>query len=162
MSLVLRKLSKSTASALWIGWDPVPCDGYLFYVGGQRVSKSFDPNKHEIKFHPSAEQQGVRVDAIYFAQAATDSWPDAVPTYKRVAPRVAYAAGGSDARYCLKDFPGLRDDVASYDANGLCNGGRSNGSDKDCYTSAKEINGREYCDLPTQGDPTKNTGSWLI
>lgn len=162
MSLTLRKLPKSTSTALWIGWDPVPCDGYLFYVGGVRVSRSFDPNKSEVKLHPSAEQKGVRVDAIRFEPVASDSWPDVVPTFKRVAPRVAYAAGGSDARYCLKDFPSLRDDVASYDVNGLCLGGRSNGSADDCPTSAKEINGREYCELPTQGDPTKNTGSWLI
>lgn len=89
--------------------------------------------------------------------------PPPVQTYVKVAPRVAYKAGGSDARYCLKDFPSLRDDVASYDPNGLCTDGRrSDGSPADCPTSALEIDGREYCSLPTQGDPTKNTGSWKI
>ena len=83
-------------------------------------------------------------------------------TFVKVAPRVAYKAGGSDARYCLKDFPSLRDDVATYDSNGLCLGGRSDGSAADCPTSALEIDGRAYCSLPTTGDPTKNTGSWTI
>ena len=89
--------------------------------------------------------------------------PPPPPPYKRVAPRVAYKAGNSDARYCVKDFPGLRDEVAAYDENGLCTDGRrSDGSPADCPTSALEIDGREYCSLPTVGDPTKNTGSWLI
>jgi hypothetical protein len=80
--------------------------------------------------------------------------------YAKVAPRVAYKAGNSDARYCLKDFPNLRDDVATYDENGLCTSGtRSDGPAK---TSALEIDGREYCSLPTFGDPTQNTGSWYI
>jgi len=91
------------------------------------------------------------------------SEPPPAQTYKKVAPRVAYKAGGSDARYCLRDFPSLADDVAHYDENGLCSDGRrSNGSPADCPTSALEIDGRDYCSLPTQGDPTKNTGSWLI
>ena len=89
--------------------------------------------------------------------------PPPAQTYVKVAPRVAYKAGGSDARYCLRDFPDLRDDVAAYDSNGLCTSGtRSDGSPADCATSALEIDGREYCSLPTQGDPTKNTGSWKV
>jgi hypothetical protein len=86
--------------------------------------------------------------------------PPAPPAYKKVAPRVAYKAGNSDARYCLKDFPGGKDDVASYDANGLCTSGTR--SDGPAVTSALEIDGREYCSLPTFGDPKQNTGSWYI
>lgn len=89
--------------------------------------------------------------------------PPPPATFKKVAPRVAYADGGSDARYCLKDFPDNRDDVAQYSPDGLCLGSeRSGGSKENCPTSAKEINGREYCSLPLIGDPTKNTGSWTI
>ena len=89
--------------------------------------------------------------------------PDPAASYVKVAPRVAYKAGSSDARYCLRDFPHLQDEVASYDSNGLCTSGtRSDGSPADCPTSALEIDQREYCDLPTQGDPLKNTGSWKI
>lgn len=159
----LKKLSKSTATTLWVGWDPVPgCEGYLFYVGGKRVSRTFDPTRREAKFSADAEQKGVRVEAVVFHPIDFDEWPDAPPAFKRVAPRVAYKDGGSDARYCLEDFPNLRDDVATYDVNGLCHGGRSDGSENDCPTGAKNIDGRELCSLPTQGDPTQNTGSWLI
>lgn len=96
--------------------------------------------------------------------------PPPTTTFKKVAPRVAYKQGGSDARYCIVNQPGVywdpnyfggrwRDDVASYDDDGLCWGGRSDGP---ALTGALEINGRDYCSLPTFGDPTKNTGSWAI
>jgi hypothetical protein len=95
--------------------------------------------------------------------------PDPPPVvYKKVAPRVAYKAGGSDARYCCVNQPGVTrlgggwtdESGATYDDNGLCvNGLRS---DAPALTSALEIDGRDYCSLPTTGDPTKNTGSWAI
>jgi hypothetical protein len=98
--------------------------------------------------------------------------PDPPPvSYIKVAPRVAYADGGSDARYCCENQPGvvrsgsgwIDESGATYDTNGLCvNGLRSNGSPADCPTSARSIDGREYCSLPTQGDPTKQTGSWIV
>ena len=59
----------------------------------------------------------------------------------------------------MREGNGWRDDVANYDMNGLCLGGRSDGP---ALTSALEIDGRPYCSLPTTGDPTKNTGSWAI
>lgn len=157
----LRKIAE-TAATVTLGWDPVEgADGYLFYADGKRVSRTFDPKRRTVKF--SKGPSSFAVEAIRFQRMDSDSWPDTPPpTFKKVAPRVAYKDGGSDARYCLKDFPSLRDDVASYDENGLCLGGRSDGSPADCPTSALEINGRDYCSLPTQGDPTKNTGSWLI
>lgn len=102
-------------------------------------------------------------DAMNGGGSPPDPPEPPVQTYLKVAPRVAYKAGGSDARYCLRDFPDLHDDVATYDSNGLCRDGkRSNGSPADCLTSALEIDGREYCSLPTTGDPTKNSGSWLV
>lgn len=159
----LRKVAE-TATTITLGWDPVPgADGYLFYADGARVSRTFDPKRKTVKF--SKGPSSFVVEAVRFARVDADAYPDATPpppTYMKVAPRVAYKAGGSDARYCLRDFPELRDDVATYDPNGLCLGGRSDGSPADCPTSALEMNGREPCALPTQGDPTKNTGSWLV
>lgn len=95
-------------------------------------------------------------------------------TFKKVAPRVAYKQDGSDARFCLKDGDSLRPGVfqrpdgkysdesgAVYtNLDGLDESGVR--SDAPAPTGAKEINGRPYCSLPTEGDPTKNTGSWLI
>jgi hypothetical protein len=94
--------------------------------------------------------------------------PDPTPTFKRVAPRVAFAAGGSDARFCLANQPGVRrigdnhwvDDVATYDDNGLCKDGRRSGAP--ALTSALNMDGRAPCELPTTGDAFKNTGSWAI
>jgi hypothetical protein len=88
--------------------------------------------------------------------------------YAKVAPRMAYKDGSSDARYCcredqpgvVRDGTGWRDDVAHYDSNGLCTDGKR--SDGPAKTSALEINSREYCDLPVFGDPKLNTGSWYI
>lgn len=116
--------------------------------------------------------------------AANDTTPPPKPpdpppaTYKLVAPRVAYKAGSSDARYCLwmgaeggtlrpgvvKNPDGTFSDEAParYDSNGLSLGGRTDGSASDGITSALEIDGRPYCSLPMTGDPTLNTGSWRI
>jgi len=106
------------------------------------------------------------------------SEPPPSQTYKKVAPRVAYKTDRADARYCLFNPDGsLRPGVtqrsdgkfadesgAVYtDGDGLDESGRrSGGSANDCPTSASNIDGRSYCSLPMQGDPTKNTGSWLI
>ena len=58
--------------------------------------------------------------------------PPTTPTYVKVAPRVAYQAGGSDARFCVYNQPGVvpagpsefRDESgATYDDNGLCKNG---------------------------------------
>jgi hypothetical protein len=89
-----------------------------------------------------------------------------------VAPRVAFKDGGSDARYCTVNQPGVvpepggpaghtvDESGATYDDNGLCkNGLRSDGP---AVTSAREIDGRPYCSLPTVGSATDNTGSWAI
>ena len=98
--------------------------------------------------------------------------PPPPPTYVKVAPRVAFKANGSDARYCTVGQPGVVPDPnappghtvdehgATYDDNGLCKNGKR--SDGPAVTSAREIDGRPYCSLPTMGDPTKNTGSWAI
>jgi hypothetical protein len=100
-------------------------------------------------------------DAAITAPAPAPTPPPIEPDkYAKVAPRVAYADGGSDARYCLKDFPDLKDDVAHYDVNGLCTDGRR--SDGPALTGARNIDGREFCSLPTFGDPKQNTGSWYI
>jgi hypothetical protein len=88
--------------------------------------------------------------------------------YAKVAPRVAYLEGGSDARYCTVGQPGVTvhgdgsatDDVANYDKNGLCTDGKR--SDGPAMTGARGIDGRDYCSLPVFGDPKLNTGSWYI
>lgn len=98
--------------------------------------------------------------------------PPPAGTYVKVAPRVAHKAGGSDARFCTVDQPGVVQEAgaphghtidehgATYDDNGLCKNGRR--SDGPAATSALEIDGRNLCDLPRIGDPTNNTGSWAI
>jgi len=91
--------------------------------------------------------------------------------YKKVAPRTAHKEGTSDARYCVHGQPGVswdssvsrfRDDVATYDENGLAWGGRSDGDPAVGTVGAKSMDGRSPCELPKFGDPTKNTGSWAI
>jgi hypothetical protein len=100
--------------------------------------------------------------------------PPPPPAFKKVAPRVAHKQDGSDARFCLGEEGALRPGVfqrpdgkysdesgAVYtNLDGLDESGIR--SDAPAPTGAKEINGRPYCSLPTEGDPTKNTGSWSI
>ena len=102
--------------------------------------------------------------------------PDPPPDpdeYKRVAPKVANMQGGSNARYCCPGQPGVmrqddgtwRDDVAHYDQDGLLLAGRSNlceFGETPGLVGAREIDGRPYCDLPKVGDPSRNTGSWML
>jgi hypothetical protein len=92
------------------------------------------------------------------------------PTYLKVAPRVAHKQNGSDARFCLVNQPGVvqRPDGKYTDESGAVytnlDGLDESGirSGEPAPTGAKEIDGRPYCSLPTEGDPTKNTGSWKI
>lgn len=96
--------------------------------------------------------------------------PPPPPTYKKVAPRVAYKAGGSDARFCVVNQPGVvrRPDGKFTDESGAVysneDGLDESGirSGEPALTSALEIDGRPYCSLPTMGDPRLNTGSWAI
>lgn len=104
--------------------------------------------------------------------------PPPPAVYVRVAPRVAYKTDRGDARYCMfnpdgtlrpgvwRDSDGFyHDEVARYarDGDGLEESGvRSPGSPADCPTGSDSIDGRPYCSLPMIGDPTKNTGSWMI
>ena len=95
-------------------------------------------------------------------------------TFKKVAPRVAHKQDGSDARFCLGTEgnlqPGVfrRPDGKYSDESGAVytnlDGLDESGirSDAPAPTGAKEINGRPYCSLPTEGDPTLNTGSWKV
>jgi hypothetical protein len=176
----LRKTAETTVS-ITLGWDPVPCEGYLFFKDGVRVSRTFDPARNSVKF--SKPYQSLGVQAIVFTVVNEGTYPGSTPppvTYKKVAPRVAYQADASDARYCLFEpngqlrpglawidaanhAAGVRDEVAQYDLNGLCLGAeRTGGSAADGIVSAKEIDGRPLCELPMTGDPTQNTGSWKV
>ena len=99
-----------------------------------------------------------------------DPDPPDPPAYLKVAPRVAFAQGGSDARFCVINQPGVtqRPDGKYTDesgavytnADGLDESGIRSG--EPAVTGAKEINGRPYCSLPTTGSPTENTGSWKV
>lgn len=175
----LRKVSE-TATSITLGWDPVPgADGYRFYSDGVLRSRTFDPKVTTVKF--SKAQSRYRVEAVKVVPVDSDEFPDAAPpqTYLKVAPRVAYKTDRGDARFCMFEADGsLRPGVvrlldgqytdesgAKYnaDGDGLENSSiRSPGSAADCPTSASNIDGRPYCSLPLQGDPTKNTGSWLV
>ena len=74
--------------------------------------------------------------------------------------------------YCTVEQPGviqqtgqppghtIDESGATYDDNGLCKNGIR--SDEPALTSARQIDGRPYCELPTIGDPQQNTGSWRI
>lgn len=177
----IRKIAE-TATSITLGWDPVPgCDGYIFYSAGVRRSKTMDPSRRSIKFSKGMEPY--RVEAVRLSVIAFDEYPDPVKpppttTYKKVAPRVAYKTDRGDARYCMFEAdgslrPGItrlpsgayQDDVAQYSADGdglELSGVRTGGSPADCATGSDSIDGRPYCSLPMQGDPTKNTGSWLI
>lgn len=99
--------------------------------------------------------------------------PPPPPVYTLVAPKVANLQGGSNARYCVINQPGVwrqddgtyRDAVARYDSDGLHLGGRSFEVEfgwTDGLVGAKEMDGRAPCDLPRAGDPTNNTGSWQL
>ena len=180
MSMVLRKIAED-ATTITLGWDGVPgADGYVFYSKGIRRSKTMDPSRRSVRL--SKGQEPYRVEAVRLATVDYGEYPAATPppkpTYKKVAPRVAYKTDRADARYCMFNpdgslRPGVSrlpnglysDEVAQYSADGdglELSGVRSPGSANDCPTSASNIDGREYCSLPMQGDPTQNTGSWLV
>jgi hypothetical protein len=176
----VRKISEDKSS-LTLGWDPVPgVDGYRFWSAGVLRSRTCDPKRSSVKF--SKGQEPYVVEAVVFTGQDSGSYPPNAPppvqTYVKVAPRVAYKTDRGDARYCMfnpdgslrdgiyRDADGFyHDEVARYarDGDGLEESGvRSPGSAADCPTSASNIDGRAYCSLPMQGDPTKNTGSWTI
>jgi len=180
MSMELRKI-KEDATTITLGWDPVPgCDGYVFYSAGVRRSKTMDPTRRSVRM--SKGQQPYRVEAVRLSTINYGEYPSPTQpppqTYKKVAPRVAYKTDRADARYCMFNpdgslRPGIvrlssgvyQDEVAQYSADGdglELSGVRSGGSPADCPTGSDSIDGRSYCSLPMQGDPTKNTGSWLI
>ena len=165
--MVIRKVAE-TASTITLGWDPVPgADGYRFYSAGVLRSKTMDPSRRTVKF--SKGQEPYKIEAVVLTPIDSGTYPPSPPpAYKKVAPRVAYAVPGADARYCVHNQPGVveqpngtfRDAVAEYDADGLCLG--SERSPSPAVTAANEIDGRPYCSLPTMGDPQLNTGSWAI
>ena len=177
----VRKLSEDKTSVT-LGWDPVPnVDGYRFWSAGVLRSRTCDPKRSSVKF--SKGQEPYVVEAVVFTGQDSGSYPPNAPppvqTYVRVAPRVAYKTDRGDARYCMFNPDGsLRPGVtklpsgqytdesgAKYaaDGDGLEESSvRSPGSSANCATASDSIDGRAYCSLPMQGDPTKNTGSWTI
>jgi hypothetical protein len=177
------QLSKigETATTITLGWTPVAgADGYRFYSAGVLRSKTMDPSRKSVKF--SKGQEPYKVEAVVLTPIDSGVYPSTPVTFKKVAPRVAYKQDGSDARYCLwagaeggalrpglsyidpnNHSAGVRDEVAQYSLDGLCLGSeRTGGKASDGIVGAKEIDGRPLCSLPMPGDPTRNTGSWLI
>lgn len=169
--MTIRKVSE-TATTITFGWDPVPgADGYRFYSAGVLRSKTMDPRRRTVKFLKG--QEPYKIEAVVLNPIDSGTYPPSQPspTFKLVAPRVAYAVPGADARYCVIGQPGVglqpdgtyRDEVAQYDTDGLCLGAeRSGGSQADGIVSAREIDGRALCSLPMPGNPSLNTGSWKI
>jgi hypothetical protein len=168
----IRKVAE-TATTLTLGWDPVPgCDGYRFYSAGVLRSKTMDPKRKTVKF--SKGQEPYVIEAVVLQRLDAGTWPPSGPTYKKVAPRVAYAQGGADARFCLTENGSLRPGVSQRadgkytdesgavytNLDGLDESGIRSGAP--APTGAREIDGRPICTLPTEGQPTNNTGSWKI
>lgn len=168
----IRKVAE-TATTITLGWDPVPgADGYRFYSAGVLRSKTMDPSRKTVKF--AKGQEPYKVEAVVLSPLDSGTYPQSGPVYKKVAPRVAYAEGGSDARFCVINQPGVvqiasgpnagkytDESGAIYtNADGLDESGIRSG--EPAVTGAKQINGRPYCSLPTMGDPTLNTGSWKV
>lgn len=168
-----------TPSTITIGWsDPPPgTQGYLFFARGKQVSRTFAPGRRSVRFSKGSEPY--KVEAVTFVKVGEGTYPSAPVTYKKVAPRVAYKAGGSDARFCLQNPDGtLRPGVVQItegpnrgkftdesraiytNLDGLDESGIR--SSEPAPTSALEIDNRPICSLPTEGDPTNNTGSWKI
>lgn len=102
--------------------------------------------------------------------------PPPPPPYVKVAPRVAYKTDRGDARYCMFEAdgslrPGIsrRPDDYYTDESGAVYSKDGDGLEESAVrspapavTASDEIDGRPYCSLPLEGDPTKNTGSWTI
>ena len=170
----LRVVSQD-AKTITLGWDAVPgAEAYVFYVNGNRVSRSCDRKKTTVKFGkvPGATYT---VEAVTFSRLDQGTYPEVV-TYVKVAPRVAYKTDRGDARFCMFNPDGsLRPGVsrlpngqytdesgAKYQSNG--DGLEESGvrSPEPAVTASDQIDGRPYCSLPLEGDPTKNTGSWKI
>ena len=172
----LRKVSE-TATKITLGWSKVAnADGYRFYVNGKQVSRTCDRNKTEVTFGKVPNGQ-YTVEAVFFSRLDEGTYPtDPPPVYVKVAPRVAYAEGGADARFCMFETngtlrPGVtrRSDGKYTDESGAVYAADGDGLEESgirspapAVTGARQIDGRPFCSLPLEGDPTRNTGSWLI
>jgi hypothetical protein len=120
------------------------------------------------------------VEAVVFGPKESGVYPASTPppvqNYLKVAPRVAYKEGSSDARFCMfeKDGtlrPGVsrRSDGKYTDESGAVYQSSGDGLEESgirspgpAVTGALQIDGRAYCDLPLTGDPTLNSGSWAV
>ena len=176
--MTLKKKSETATRITFEIVDvPAGVEAFAFYADGRRVSKTCKSGQREVTFSKGAA--AYTVTAVAFAPITSASYPSTPPppppTYKKVAPRVAYKTDRADARYCLFESDGrLRPGVtrrpdgkytdesgAVYtDGDGLDESGVR--SPAPAVTSASNIDGRPYCSLPLEGDPTKNTGSWTI
>jgi hypothetical protein len=101
--------------------------------------------------------------------------PQPPTSYVRVAPKTVNYQEGSNARYCCVNQPGVTqhgdgtftdEGGGRYDENGLHLGGRSSECEfgwTQGLPGARELDQRDICrDITPVGDPTKNTGSWLL
>ena len=76
------KLTKKseTSSKITFTYDKPPgaVEGYLYYAGGVRVSRTMNPNDLEVTFGKVASGK-YSVEAIGFDSIARAEWPDVVP-----------------------------------------------------------------------------------
>jgi len=174
----LRKTSETATKITFEILDvPAGTEAFAFYADGKRVSKTCKSGQREVTFSKGAA--AYTVTAVSFNPITSASWPTSPPpTYVKVAPRVVYKQDGSDARFCMFAAgssgplaPGVTrrpdgrytdESGAVYDAGG--DGFDESGirSDGPALTGAREIDDRPICSLPRSGDPTLNTGSWLV
>lgn len=173
------ELRKKSVTATRITFEivdaPTGTEAFAFYADGKRVSKTCKSGQREVTFSKGAA--AYTVTAVSFAPITSASWPTTPPPpYVKVAPRVAYKTSRGDARYCMFNSDGsLRPGVsrlpsgeytdesgAKYAADGDGLEVSAIRSPAPAVTASDEIDGRPYCSLPLEGDPTKNTGSWLI
>lgn len=162
-----------------VTWEGVPgAEGYRLYSAGVYRSRTFDKTRRSARFSKGADPY--EVEAIAFTTLDRGSTAPVLPpptTGILVAPKVANKDGASDARFCCVNQPGVVwladhplgpcyvDTRARYDKNGLHLGGRSDACTQlptPGLTSAKEMDQRSPCDLPTVGNPANNTGSWQL
>jgi hypothetical protein len=178
MSFEVRKVKEDNTS-ITLGWDPVAgADGYRFFSAGVLRSETMDPARTTVKF--SKGQEPYVIEAVHLNKIDSGKYPaPPTPAFKKVAPITVREEGGSDQRVCLFEGgveggplrPGVVDlgggkytdeSGAIYQSNGLEDSSLRTKVHDTALVGARSMDGRNACQCPPTGDPTKNTGSWTI
>lgn len=88
-NLTLTKIIESE-SLITFSWDPVQCLGYVFYHNGQRVSNTWDPLVHQIRFSKGPKGDTYKVVAL--GEVASGVYPAPIPENKAYA-EDSYSSG---------------------------------------------------------------------